>query len=63
MTNVLPTSADTGNPLDLSNHATGNPIPSGASGEITVGHTVVIIFGALGLLWLLGAFTFRSVRM
>lgn len=58
------TSADSGNPLDLSNHSTGNPIASGGYGaDITVGHTVLIIFGALAVLWLLGAFAFKSVRM
>lgn len=63
MIGVLPTSADTGNPLDLSNHSTGIPIPSGATAEITVGHTLLIIFGALAGLWLLGGFAFRGVRM
>jgi len=29
----------------------------------TVGHTWVIIVGALAILWVLGAFAFRSVRM
>ena len=29
----------------------------------TVGHTWVIIVGALAILWALGAFAFRSVRM
>lgn len=60
---IAQTSADSGNPLDLSNHATGNPIPTGATAEITVGHTLLIIFGALAGLWLLGGFAFRGVRM
>jgi amino acid transporter len=29
----------------------------------TVGHTWVIIVGALAILWVLGGFVFRSVRM
>lgn len=64
---VQGTSADTGSGdtgVNLNAHATGNPFPQGSvSGSITVGHTWVIIVGALALLWFLGGFTFKSVRM
>ena len=30
---------------------------------VTVGHTWVIIVGAIALLWLLGGFAFKSIRM
>lgn len=29
----------------------------------TVGHTWIIIVGALAILWILGGFVFKSVRM
>jgi len=34
-----------------------------AAADPTVGHTWVIIVGALGILWLLGGVAFKSVRM
>lgn len=56
-------SGDTG--VQLGAHVTGNPIPTGGSigGNVTVGHTIVIVLGALALLWLFGMGPLRSVRM
>lgn len=55
-------SADTG--INLDGHLTGNPIPqAGISANVTVGHTWLIIVGAVALLWLLGGTVFKSVRM
>lgn len=34
-----------------------------AAATPTVGHTWLIIIGALAILWILGAVAFRSVRM
>jgi len=60
------TSADTGSGqvgANLDAHATGNPVAVGGSGSVTVGHTWLIVIGALALLWLLGGVVFKSVRM
>jgi hypothetical protein len=62
-------SADTGSGqtgVNLSAHVTGNPIPGGGAGagaNVTVGHTVLLILGALALLWLFGGVLFKSIRM
>lgn len=60
-------SGDTGSGavgVNLAAHATGNPMAvSGISANVTVGHTWLIIVGALAILWLLGAGVFRSIRM
>lgn len=48
---------------NLDSHLTGNPIPQATVGQVTVGHTWVIIAGALVLLWILGGVVFRSIRM
>lgn len=51
------------NGIDTSIHSTGNPIPQSLRvGGITVGHTALILVGALALLWALG-FGFKSVRL
>ncbi len=47
---------------DLAPHKTGNPFAGGLA-NITVTHTLIIIVGALVLLWLFGGIIFRSVRM
>lgn len=51
--------------VNLAPHVTGNPFDDAVSGSasVTVGHTWIIIVGALALLWLLGAGVFRSIRM
>lgn len=51
--------------VDLTPHATGDPIRGGAQklAAVTTGHTWVIIIGALALLWLLGGGLFKSIRM
>lgn len=50
--------------VNLAPHLTGNPMDqTGVNPQVTVGHTWLIIVIALGLLWLLGAGVFRSVRM
>jgi hypothetical protein len=35
----------------------------GLGANVTVGHTLVLIVGALALLWLLGLVVFKSIRM
>ena len=51
-----------GNQNGLAPHITGNPLsvlndaPSGL-------HTMLIIFGALALLWIFGGMLFRHIRM
>lgn len=58
-------SGDTGSGdygVNLDAHATGNPTRK-LSGGITVGHTMLIILVALGLLWLFGGKLLRTVRM
>jgi len=58
--NMPTTSADTG-----SGHV-GVTLPGGQiAGEanVTLTHTVIVIVGALALLWLLGHFVFRGIRM
>lgn len=50
--------------VNLAPHATGNPLDTSSVGaNVTVGHTWLIIVGALALLWLLGGGLFRSIRM
>lgn len=51
--------------LNLDAHVTGNPIHSGvgAGANVTVGHTAVLVLGALALLWLFGGVIFKSIRM
>lgn len=51
--------------IALDAHVTGDPIARGAGvgANITVGHTVLLILGALALLWLFGAGVFKSIRM
>lgn len=66
MTSANPyvTSGDTGSGdrgVNLDPHVTGNPFGSGGA-SITVGHTWIIIVGAMVLLWLLG-FAFRKFRI
>jgi hypothetical protein len=60
-------SGDTGSGavgVNLNAHATGNGTPAAAvSANVTVGHTWVIIVGALALLWLFGGGVFKSIRM
>ena len=36
---------------------------AGFGANVTVGHTIVLILGAVFLLWLLGAVIFKSIRM
>lgn len=36
---------------------------AGFGANVTVGHTLLLILGALLLLWLLGAVVFKSIRM
>ena len=64
--NPYQSSGDTGSGdlgVNLGAHMTGNPIRQSDSGNVTVGHTLVIIVGALLLLWLLGGVLFKSIRM
>jgi len=64
MTNPYQSSGDSGSGeygVNLDAHTTGNPIRN-IAGNVTVGHTLTIIFGALAILWLLG-FAFRNIRM
>lgn len=51
--------------INLDAHVSGNPIAgtAGAGANVTVGHTVVLILGALALLWLFGGAVFKSIRM
>lgn len=51
--------------VNLDAHVTGDPIArsAGVGANITVGHTVLLILGALALLWLFGAGVFKSIRM
>jgi len=49
--------------VNLSSHITGDPFGVEVKGNVTIGHTYVIIIGALALLWLLGAGLFRGIRM
>lgn len=48
--------------VNLDAHATGNPTPT-IGGRVTVGHTWLIVAGALLLLWLFGGTILRAVRM
>jgi hypothetical protein len=51
------------NGIDIASHGNGVPNSrSGGDGNYTVGHTVLIILGALVAIWALG-FAFRSVRL
>ena len=36
---------------------------AGFGANVTVGHTVLLILGAVALLWLLGSVVFKSIRM
>lgn len=65
MSNPYQSSADVGSDGDLSPHITGNPITGGRLGNatFTIGHTWLIIVGALVLLWLMGGVMFKSIRM
>lgn len=51
--------------INLDAHVTGNPIANGvgAGANVTVGHTALLVLGALALLWLFGAGVFKSIRM
>lgn len=51
------------NGIDTSAHRTGNPIPLVIGEGVTIGHTWLILAGALAILWLLGAGVFRGVRL
>lgn len=52
------------NGIDTSIHSTGNPTPQLLGiGGVTVGHTALILVGALAVLWILGAVVFKNVRM
>jgi hypothetical protein len=51
------------NGIDTSIHSTGNPIPQLVGGGANVGHTVLILVGALAILWILGGVVFKNVRM
>jgi len=46
--------------VNLAPHAGANPM---GAAPVTIGHTWVIIAGALALLWLLGGVAFRTIRM
>lgn len=50
---------------DEATGANGRPITGAvnASANVTVGHTWLIIVGAIVLLWLLGSTVFKSVRI
>lgn len=65
MSNV--SSGDTGSGetgINLGAHVSGNGTPQGtATANVTVGHTWLIIIGALGLLWIMGGGIFKSIRM
>ena len=39
------------------------PSSAGVSANVTVGHTWLIIVGAIALLWLLGMGVFRGIRL
>jgi len=64
MTNPYESSADVGanGDANLNAHITGNPFGVG-KGSVTVGHTWIIIIGAIVILWLLGGGMFRRIRM
>jgi amino acid transporter len=62
----MQTSGDTGSGetgVNLSGHASGDPLSASVSGGVTVGHTWIIIVIALALLWLLGGVAFKGIRM
>lgn len=42
---------------------TGNVPGAGFGANVTVGHTMLLILGAVLILWLLGAVVFKSIRM
>jgi hypothetical protein len=42
---------------------TGAVPGAGFGANVTVGHTLLLILGAVLLLWLLGAVVFKSIRM
>lgn len=48
---------------DVSAHITGDPFSVSVGASPTSGHTWLIVIGALFLLWLLGGFFFKSIRM
>jgi hypothetical protein len=48
--------------INLDAHVTGDPIGR-AGANVTVGHTALLILGALALLWLFGGALFKSIRM
>lgn len=59
-------SGDTGSGhtgVNLGAHATGTPWNGTAGATVTVGHTAVLVGGALALLWLFGGVVFKSIRM
>jgi hypothetical protein len=63
--NPYQSSGDTGSGdlgVNLGAHMTGNPIRHGQAAP-TVLHTWLIVVGALLLLWLLGGYVFKSIRM
>lgn len=65
MTNPYQSTGDSGSGesgVNLDAHETGNPIAHGLTANVTVGHTWLIIVGALVLLWFL-AYGFKSIRM
>ncbi|MHB1357045.1 MAG: hypothetical protein ACYCZF_13840 [Anaerolineae bacterium] len=47
----------------LKEHITGDPNPGTDSAPVTVAHTMIIIVGALALLWLFGGVVFKKIRM
>lgn len=49
--------------VNVQAHLTGNPLEANVVGEFTAHHTLIIIIGSLGILWLLGGVVFRKVRM
>lgn len=60
MANLSMSSGDTGS------GETGvqlNGAAGGLGANVTVGHTLLLVIGALVLLWLLGAVVFKSIRM
>lgn len=58
-------SGDTGSGqvgVNLGAHLTGSPW-TGAGATVTVGHSALLVGGALALLWLFGAVVFKTIRM
>lgn len=48
--------------INLDAHVTGDPIGR-AGANVTVGHTALLILGALALLSLFGGVLFKTIRM